>query len=299
MLPANMGQPMPTPAPAPQPNVQPAPQTQPFQFEPLRPQGSFNQPDPAAQGFDQFAAGQPQPQSQQPQASPELIDQLIASMRAQGVIPQGQQPAFPQPGFQPQQPPQSPMPQLPYMPNVDQALLNEQVVAERLRNLEITYSNAYQQTQDPTTKQSILLAYHGERAQLESQVRVAQVEMQRHQIEAQRAEQNRLLEPVFRVMAAQVLARELGIQDVNRVLNDPNGQPIWNPETMRINAMYLASQSAQQNIQQQAGRVIAPIPTGVQTTPDIGSFTRTASREDFMRAVDQAKRTGIRVSMSG
>ena len=289
MLPANTGQ----PAPAPQPNVQP-PAPAPLPFEPLRPQGSFG-PDPAAQGFDQFAAGQPQNQQPQtPQAPPELIDQLISSMRAQGVIPQQQQPAFPQ--FGQPAPPQQ-LPQLP--PTIDQSLLNEQVVAERLRNLEITYSNAYQQTQDPTTRQSILLAYHGERAQLESQVRVAQVEVQRHQIEAQRAEQNRLLEPVFRVMAAQVLARELNIPDVNRVLNDPNGQPIWNPETMRINAMYLASQSAQQNIQQQAGRAIAPIPTGVQTTPDMGSFTRTASREDFMRAVDQAKRTGIRVSMSG
>lgn len=289
MLPSNT----PGPAPAPQPAPAPLP------FEPLRPQGSFA-PDPAAQGFDQFAAGQPQQQNvqgQPPQGQPDLVDQLIATMRQQGVMPM-QQPAIPQPGYRPQMPQQMPQ-QQPYLPNIDQSLLNEQVVAEKLRNLEITYSNAYQQTQDPTTKQSILLAYHGERASLEAQVRNAQITMQQAQMEQSRAEQNRMLEPVFRVLAAQILARELGIQDVNRVLNNPQGQPIWNPDEMRINAMYLAGATTQQNIAQQASRVIAPIPTGQQATPDMGNFIRTASREDFMRAVDQAKRTGIRVSMSG
>ena len=282
----NPAQQQPAPIPAQPAPAAPAP-SQGDLFEPLRPQGTLGQ-DPAADGFNQFAGV---PQAQQPQVSPDLIDQLVASIRGQGMTPQAQQPWAAPPQMPTQPPPQMPSASPTYDPN----LLNEPVVAERLRNLELTYGNAYQQSQDNAVRQAILLAYHGERAQLQAQVEQARVARDREAFQAQQAQQQSLLEPVFRLMAAQILARELGIQDVNRVLNDPQGNPIWDARTMQINAMYQASASAGANIQQAAGRAIAPVPTGGQTTPDIASFTRTASREDFLRAVDQAKRTGIRV----
>jgi hypothetical protein len=273
----------------------PAPEPAPLPFEPLRPQGSFNQ-DPAAQGFDQFSGNQPNVQ-QQPAGQPDpndLMAQIMAGLQQQNLRPAPGQTQLPYgtAGAGPT-PPQLPIPAA--APSYDPNLLNEPVVAERLRNLELTYGNAYQQTQDQTVRQAILLAYHGEKAQLEARVEQARTARDRDALAQQQQQHSSLLEPVFRLLAAQVLAKELGIQDINRILNDPAGNPIWDARTMQINAMYQATAFAQGNIQQSAGRAIAPVPTGGGAGTDITSFTRTASREDFLRAVDQAKRTGIRV----
>lgn len=243
------------PAPAPQPAPPPAP--------PLTPE----------QQFRQQVLGAPPP-GQQPQQSP--YAQFFP-----GNTPQ-QQPAAPPPSLGP----------APQPPQIDTALLNAQVVAERQNALKAQYGAAYQQAQTPEQQQAIQLAYNADLSRLQTSVLEAQVKQERYEMQRQAYEQQATQEPLYRLMAAQALSQRFGVP-AERLLTTPWGEEVWDPRRMLDLALMQSQQAVMQNRQAQQQGAFQPAPTGSYGQVQVDFSTM--PKEQFEHYLAQARQKGIRL----